>query len=106
MPWVRVADLEALPPWGGARFEVEGLEEPVAIFRIGEELYALGDTCSHEEASLSEGEVDGEQKVVSCPRHDAHFDLRTGRPLTLPAVVPVPTYPVKVEDGAVWIEIP
>ncbi|MBI4641820.1 MAG: Rieske 2Fe-2S domain-containing protein, partial [Candidatus Tectomicrobia bacterium] len=62
---------------------------------------AIDDTCTHEEASLSEGEVWGE--VIECPKHGARFDLRTGEVVSLPAVLPVATYEVKVEGTEVKI---
>ncbi len=96
---VKIADLEDLPDGRGVRVHIGPLE--LAVFRIGEEVFALGDECSHAKASLSEGEVfDGE---VECPRHGSPFDLKTGEPQTLPATAPVPVFPVEVRDGAVYV---
>jgi nitrite reductase/ring-hydroxylating ferredoxin subunit len=73
----------------------------LAVFRVGGEFYALDDTCSHEYSRLSEGEIlDGE---VYCPKHGSRFDLRTGEVRGLPATEPVDSYPVKEEDGKVWV---
>jgi nitrite reductase/ring-hydroxylating ferredoxin subunit len=73
------------------------------MFRVGEDVYALGDRCSHAEASLAKGEVfDGE---VECPRHGAAFDLESGEAKTLPATSSVPVYGVDVEDGLVYLTI-
>lgn len=77
-------------------FDVNGRR--VAIVRLGGELHAVDDTCSHEDYSLSEGEVDPDECTIECWKHGSLFDLRTGEALTLPATRPVPVYEVK-EDG-------
>lgn len=79
-------------------------DEVIAVFRVGDAVYAIGDRCSHAEASLSEGEVF--DLGVECPRHGSEFDLRTGRPLSFPATRPVPIYEVVVEDGKVILTVP
>jgi 3-phenylpropionate/trans-cinnamate dioxygenase ferredoxin subunit len=99
MSWVQVATTGALR--SGAGFKAEVDDQPIALFLVGDTIYALSDRCSHAEASLSEGEVFGEE--VECPRHGSSFDLRTGRPLSLPATRPVAVYEVKVEGDAVFI---
>jgi 3-phenylpropionate/trans-cinnamate dioxygenase ferredoxin subunit len=101
MEFVRVAAVGDIKPGKAIRVEIG--DEPVAIFNVDGTLYAIGDTCTHEEASLSEGDVYGD--CVECPLHGAEFDLKTGEPRTLPAVVPVPTYPVKVEGEDVLIGV-
>ena len=98
--WVRVANTADIPPESALRVEIE--DEPIAIWNVDGSFYATADTCSHEEASLSEGDLWGE--VIECPLHGAQFDVRTGEVLSLPAVFPIATYPVKVEDGAVYVE--
>jgi 3-phenylpropionate/trans-cinnamate dioxygenase ferredoxin subunit len=98
---VRVAQLEELPRGRGVRVKVG--DHTIAMFRIDDEVYALEDRCSHAEASLAEGEIwDG---TVECPRHGSEFDLKTGKPESLPATVPVPVYEVAVEDGTVYVEV-
>ncbi len=73
------------------------------MFRLGDEVYAIGDRCSHAEASLAEGEVfDG---AVECPRHGSEFDLATGDPGSFPATKPVPVYTASVEDGDVYLTL-
>ncbi len=74
----------------------------LAIIRVDDSVYALADTCSHAEASLSEGEILDHQ--VECPRHGATFDVRTGKALTLPATRPVATYTATVRDRRVFVE--
>ncbi len=96
---VKIAPLQDLPDGRGVRVDIGPLQ--IAVFRIGEEVFALGDQCSHAKASLSEGEVfDGE---VECPRHGSPFDLKTGEPQTLPAVAPVPSFATEVRDGDVYL---
>ncbi len=99
---VHVGALRDFPAGRGVRVEVG--RHRIAVFRIGEDLYAIGDRCSHAEASLAEGELFDTE--VECPRHGSEFDLRTGKPATLPATQPVPVYTIRVEDGAVMLELP
>jgi 3-phenylpropionate/trans-cinnamate dioxygenase ferredoxin subunit len=99
---VRVAPLDDLPQGRGVRIEVG--EHRIAVFRIEDDVYAIGDRCSHAEASLAEGEVFDNE--VECPRHGSEFDLLTGIPATLPATQPVPVYAARVENGDVMIELP
>jgi nitrite reductase/ring-hydroxylating ferredoxin subunit len=78
------------------------LDPPVAVFRVGEDFYVTADSCTHEKWSLGEeGEIDGYE--VTCSLHLARFDVRTGRPLCLPAVRALQTYTAVVEDGNVYI---
>ena len=74
----------------------------IAVFNADGELYAIDDTCSHQDASLSEGWLEG--CFVECPLHAASFDLRTGMPTCLPAKKPVRTYPVVVQDGVIYVD--
>lgn len=85
----------------GAGTKVEEGELRIAVFRIGDDIYAIGDRCSHAEASLAEGEMFGTD--VECPRHGSEFDVTTGKPGSLPATQPVPTYEVEVVDGEVFV---
>jgi len=85
-----------VPPGEARRFVVDGRE--VAVVNLGDgQFRAVGDVCSHEHYHLSEGEVDVDDETIECPRHGSTFDLATGRPRTLPATLPVPAFPVKVE---------
>ena len=102
---VEIGRTNDVPEGEARRFVADHLA--VAVANLGEGLFlAVDDTCSHQEASLSEGEVDPEEETIECPRHGSMFDLRTGRPTSLPATVPVRTYPVKVEGDALVIEVP
>jgi 3-phenylpropionate/trans-cinnamate dioxygenase ferredoxin subunit len=77
----------------------------VGVYNIEGELYALEDRCSHDDGPLVEGDWEPDEGVVICPRHGARFDIRTGRPLSLPAIFPVDTFPVRVEDGIVKVTV-
>lgn len=97
--WIWVANAEAIDPGEALRVELDG--EAIAIWNVEGEFYATSDTCTHEEASLTDGDLWGE--VVECPLHGAQFDVRTGAVLSLPAMYPLPTYPVKVEDDGLYV---
>jgi len=86
------------------RFVVDRIEIAVANLGNGE-FVAVDDICSHAEASLSEGEVDVDMETIECPRHGSTFDLRSGKPRTLPATVPIAIFPVKVEGDTLLIEL-
>lgn len=98
---LRVGQLLDLPDGSGVR--IENGEDAIAVFRVGDAVYAIGDRCSHAEASLAEGELFDHE--VECPRHGAEFDIATGKPLSLPATKPVPTYPTSIVDGEVIVTI-
>ena len=96
----KVATLAELEPGRPHRVEVDG--EPVALVRLDDQVRAVHDTCSHQEASLSEGEIwDGE---IECFLHGSTFSLETGAPSCLPATKPVPTYTVTVDGDDVYVD--
>ena len=98
----RVLGLSDLPEVGAVRVVLGGV--PVAVVRDEEgHVHAIGDTCSHAEVSLSEGEV--EDCTIECWLHGSQFDLRTGKPTGLPATKPVATYPVTVEGDDVLVKL-
>lgn len=97
--WVRVGSLAELPE--GATKVVYSRGEQVALFNVGGRLYALGNRCPHANGPLADGEVEG--TTVTCPHHGSRFDLRTGERLGGPANSAVPTYRVRVADGAVFL---
>jgi 3-phenylpropionate/trans-cinnamate dioxygenase ferredoxin subunit len=80
-------------------------DTPIAIFNVNGELFAIGDTCTHEEFSLSEGEL-GPNCTVECALHGARFDLRTGSAISLPATGSAGSYLVWIEDGIIRLEVP
>jgi len=96
---VAIGAVDNLPRDRGLRVIVG--DDRIAMFRVGDEVYAIGDRCSHAEASLSEGFLS--DREVECPRHGSEFSLETGEALSLPATKPVPTYEVEVEDGVVYV---
>ena len=77
----------------------------IGVFNCGGEFYAVEDRCSHDDGPLAEGEFDPAACTVECPRHGSLFDLRSGRPKTLPAYVPVETFEARIEDGDVKLEV-
>ncbi len=77
----------------------------ICLVRLGNDFYAIGDTCSHADVSLSEGEVDAETKHIECWKHGSCFSLETGVPDVLPATRPVPVYRVSVDGGDVFVEV-
>lgn len=99
----RLCALSDLPDGEGAHFDVAG--RSLAVVRLGDEVYVIGDTCSHADVSLSGGDVDAGACTIECPKHGSEFDLRTGEPRSLPAVRPVPKYEASVVDGDVVVEL-
>jgi 3-phenylpropionate/trans-cinnamate dioxygenase ferredoxin subunit len=96
-----VATLEEIPDGGMKQVVVRG--EPIGLYRVGEDIYAVHDICTHEEAYLSEGDFEPEDLEVECPLHGSHFNVQTGEVRILPATRPVMTYQVKVEGGRVMV---
>lgn len=76
---------------------------PVAIFNVAGDFYATDDTCTHEEYSLADGYIDGD--VVECPLHMAKYNICTGKALSAPATVELAAYPIKIDDGAVLVDL-
>ncbi len=95
--WVRVAAEKDL----ATSLSVTVGDDPVALFRTGEGIFAVDDICSHEYSRLSEGDVWAGE--VYCQKHGSRFNLRTGAVTGLPATLPVRTWDVKVESGEIWI---
>ena len=87
----------------GKPVKVEKDGKTICVARVGDEVFAVDDTCSHSDASLSEGDVTGFK--IECWLHGAEFDLRTGEALTPPAVAPIHTYGVHVDGDSVTVEI-
>ena len=96
-----VAKVSEVVPGSAKQVEVDG--EPVALFNLNGEFFAISDTCTHAQASLSEGEV--ENGVVTCPWHGAQFDIKTGKNLSMPAVTPVQKYNIKIEGDSIKIVV-
>ena len=102
MTFRHAATIEEIPAGSSIPVDLGGDAE-VAVVNTGEGVFAIRDVCSHAEVPLSEGEVDG--LTLECYMHGSRFDLRTGKPLNLPAYVPVDTFPVSVENGLIKVEV-
>ncbi len=102
LEFVAVAAEDELRDGERILFEVDGAS--IVLFKIAGAYFAIADLCSHDDGPVAEGEIEGHEVV--CPRHGAHFDLHTGKALTLPAVVDIPAYPVRVEKGEILIGMP
>ena len=100
--YVTVASIDELADGERIIFEIGGL--PIALFNLGGQYYAIADLCSHDDGPVAEGELEGLEIV--CPRHGARFNMETGEALTLPAVVDIPVYPVRVVGDDIQIGIP
>ncbi|MGA3146629.1 MAG: non-heme iron oxygenase ferredoxin subunit [Acidimicrobiales bacterium] len=101
---VRLCGRDDLSAGEARRFDVDGLR--VALVRIDDDFYAVGDRCSHEDFSLADGEVLADECEIECAKHGSTFDLRTGRPCSLPATRPVPVYRVEIEGDDVSVVVP
>ena len=101
---VRLCGLNDIAPGTAGRFDVDG--HRIAVVRICDDFYALGDRCSHADFSLSEGDVWEDELEIECPKHGSTFSLVTGAPQTLPATQPVAVYPVTVDGDDVLVTFP
>ena len=101
--WVQIANVEDIPPDTVTMVSIEGVD--IAICNADGEFYAIGDTCTHAEASLSDGDFYEDMRgwVLECPLHGSQFDITTGEAISLPATGNVGKYALKVEDGEIYI---
>jgi 3-phenylpropionate/trans-cinnamate dioxygenase ferredoxin subunit len=99
--FIAVASTAEVPPGKVRSCPVDGRK--IAVCNVDGTFYAIDDVCTHDGGELDQGELDGDQ--IECPRHGARFDVKTGRALTLPAVMPVKSYPVRVEGDAIEVEV-
>jgi 3-phenylpropionate/trans-cinnamate dioxygenase ferredoxin subunit len=97
--FIQIVEAAEVKPGERILVEIDG--QPIAVFNVDGKYYAIGDVCTHDDGPLGDGELDGFQ--IICPRHGARFDIRSGKAVTLPAVVDTPWYPVRVEAG--WVEV-
>ncbi len=91
-----------LPPGERLFVDIEG--QSLVIFNIAGELFSIADVCSHDDGPVGEGDLEGYN--ITCPRHGAQFDVRTGQVTQMPAVVDIPSYPVRVADGMIQVGVP
>lgn len=99
----RVCSVGDVPDGEVRRFELGS--ERIALVHIGDAFYAIGDRCTHQDVSLSDGELHAGSRELECPKHGSCFSLETGVPNSLPATKAVPTYVVRIDDGAVYLEV-
>jgi naphthalene 1,2-dioxygenase system ferredoxin subunit len=99
--FVKVAKLDDIP--SGEPLQVEAEGQKMALVRVDGDVYCVQDICTHEHAYLSEGFCEGYE--IECPLHGSIFDVRTGEVKSLPATEDLKTYPVKIEDGQIQIEV-
>ena len=100
--FVEIAPASELP--GGERLFVEIGGTSIVIFNIAGQFFSIADVCSHDDGPVGEGNIEG--YTITCPRHGAEFDIRSGKVLQLPAVVDIPAYPVRVVDGMIQVGLP
>ena len=100
--FVEIAPVSELPNGERLFLEVEG--RAIVIFNIADQLFAIGDICTHDDGPLGDGDL--EEYNIVCPRHGGEFDVRTGKVVQMPAVVDIPAYPVKVVDGMIQLGLP
>jgi 3-phenylpropionate/trans-cinnamate dioxygenase ferredoxin component len=100
---IDICSLSELPPGGKRLVEWEDLE--IGVFNCAGTVYAIEDRCSHDDGPLVEGELDQQACTVECPRHGSLFDLTNGKPKTLPAYVPVDTFPVIIDGDTIKLEV-
>ncbi|HWC68230.1 MAG TPA: non-heme iron oxygenase ferredoxin subunit [Acidimicrobiales bacterium] len=95
--------LAELADCSAKRIDVDG--HRICVVRIGGDVYAIGDRCSHADVSLSEGEVLCDEREIECWKHGSTFSLETGEPLTLPATQPVPVYTARIDGDEIVVEV-
>jgi 3-phenylpropionate/trans-cinnamate dioxygenase ferredoxin component len=102
LEYVEIAPTDQIP--NGGRLFVELGGKSIVLFNLAGKLFAIGDVCSHDNGPVGDGEI--EENEIICPRHGARFDIRTGKATSLPAIVDIPAYPVRVVDGMIEIGVP
>jgi 3-phenylpropionate/trans-cinnamate dioxygenase ferredoxin component len=100
--FLEIAPTSELPD--GERLFVEIGGKPIVIFKIAGQYFSIADVCSHDDGPVGEGKLDGYN--ITCPRHGAQFDIRTGKVIQMPAVIDIPAYPVRVIEGMIQIGLP
>ena len=100
--YIEITPAEDVPD--GERIFIEVKGRSIVIFNLAGKLFAIGDICSHDNGPVGDGEI--EETEIICPRHGARFDIRTGKATSLPAVVDIPAYPVRVVEGKIEIGLP
>ena len=104
MPDLRVCSVDDVATGSAARFDVDG--HRLCVVNIEGIFYVIGDECSHEDYSLSEGDVWEDEREIECPKHGSTFSLISGEPQTLPATQPVAVYATQVDGDDVSVVLP
>jgi 3-phenylpropionate/trans-cinnamate dioxygenase ferredoxin subunit len=104
MATIEVAAEDEFPP-GAVKLVTVGPGRFVGVYNCSGSLYAIEDRCSHDDGPLCEGDWDQETCTVVCPRHGSAFELATGQPRSLPAYEPVETFPVRIENGTIFVDV-
>ncbi len=102
LEYYTVASIEEIEEGNGLLVEIG--DRTVIIYKVQGQFFAIGDICSHDGGPLHEGDLD--EYIITCPRHGAKFDVRSGKVLSLPAVVDIPTFPVRVVGNTIEVGIP
>lgn len=102
LEFLEIAPADQLPD--GERLFIEVGGKSIVVFNLSGKLFAIGDACSHDNGPVGDGEI--EENEIICPRHGGRFDIRSGKATSLPAVVDIPAYPVRVVDGVIEIGVP
>ena len=102
LEYVEITPLDHLPP--GERLFAEVGGKSIVIFNLAGKLFAIGDVCSHDNGPVGDGDI--EENEIICPRHGARFDIRTGKATSLPAIVDIPAFPLRVENSMIELGIP
>jgi 3-phenylpropionate/trans-cinnamate dioxygenase ferredoxin subunit len=97
--WLPAGHIDDIP--AGRVILVEHGDTRIAVCNVGGQFYAIEDVCTHDGGSLDQGQLEGDE--IECPRHGARFNVRTGAATLMPAVMPVPTYPIKIEGNQVFV---
>jgi 3-phenylpropionate/trans-cinnamate dioxygenase ferredoxin subunit len=102
LEYIEIAPEDQIP--AGERLFVEVVGKSIVLFNLAGRLFAIGDICSHDNGPVGDGEI--EENEIICPRHGARFNIHTGKATSLPALVDIPAYPVRVVNGMVEIGMP
>jgi len=102
LKFIEIARVDQLP--AGERLFVDVSGKSIVIFNLAGKLYAIGDVCSHDNGPVGDGDID--ENEIICPRHGARFEIRSGKATSLPAIVDIPAYPLRVENGMIVLGIP
>lgn len=100
----RIGSVDDIQPGSAAQFVVHG--HKIAVVRIEDDFYAIGDVCSHQNISLSEGDVHPDDCELECWKHGSSFSLKTGEPNSLPATRAVPVFTIRREGDDLFVEVP